>query len=370
MKREVPIRPFWYSDAWIFPKLVTVVTTLDADGRVNAAPYSHIMQFDVMHKRPRIMVGFRQDSHTFTNIAATGEFVINCPSADFIDDVMETARFYPEGVDELDHTRFTTIPSLKVAPPTIEQCPQVMECTVDEIVRLPQSSGIVFANIVAITMDEGLEEMDRSERIAAMNLPIGLGDQDRMEYYFARTTDVVHRTLKETPRGHLAARIATTLEWDEDAMQGLMQIPPPVRPMVTEQVETYTRGKGADRVTLAHMEELMAEFGMDRAVMARFETRGDAAPDGAPPAEAGTAAADPAGSREPSKKEQSILAEARAIDPDLTFTLDAAAELTGVPRPFVKKALRGVIRRANDAGVTVVDATFVKQANADRSAGR
>ena len=147
------------------------------------------------------MVGFRQDSHTFKNIVATGEFVLNCPSAEYLEDVMETARFYPEGVDELEHTRFTTIPSLKVKPPTIEQCPQVMECTVDEIVRLEQSSGIVLANIEAIVMDEGLEELDRADRIPAMDLPVGLGDQDRMEYYFARTADVSHFTLKETRGG-------------------------------------------------------------------------------------------------------------------------------------------------------------------------
>ncbi len=359
MKKEVPIRPFWYSDAWLFPKLVTVVTTLDAEGRLNAAPYSHIMQFDVMHKRPRIMVGFRQDSHTFKNIEATGEFVINCPSSDYLEDVMESARFYPEGVNELEHTRFTTTPSLKVKPPTLEQCPQVMECTVDEIVRLPQSSGIVFANIVAITMDEGLEEMDRSERIAAMNLPIGLGDQDRMEYYFARTSDVVHHTLKETPRGHLAARIATTLDWDEDAMQGLMQIPPPVRPMVTEQVETYAKGKGATVVTLAHMEELMAEFGMDRAVMARFETKGQSQP-------ADTDTPSRSTSVLTSKKQQSILDDANALDSSVTFTPSAAAVLTGVPRPFLKKALRGIVKKAKAEGVTEVDAAFVERANAER----
>ena len=355
-KKEVPVRPFWYSDAWLFPKLVTVVTTLDAEGRLNAAPYSHIMQFDVMHKRPRIMVGFRQDSHTFKNIAATGEFVINCPTADYLDDVMESARFYPEGVNELEHTRFTTVPSLKVGPPTIEQCPQVMECTVDEIVRLPQSSGIVYANIVAITMDEGLAEMDRSERIAAMNLPIGLGDQDRMEYYFARTSDVVHHTLKETPRGHLAAKIATTLDWDEDAMQGLMQIPPPVRPMVTEQVETYAKSKGASTVTLTHMDELMAEYGMDRAVMARFEP---SAPTAAP-------AAPTAPERLVTKREQSILDDANALDPGVTFTAAAAAELTGVPRPFLKKALKGIVRRAKAEGVTEVDADFVRRARDER----
>ena len=38
VKQEIQIRPFWYSDAWLFPKLVTIVTTLDAEGRLNAAP--------------------------------------------------------------------------------------------------------------------------------------------------------------------------------------------------------------------------------------------------------------------------------------------------------------------------------------------
>ena len=155
-KEEIRIRPFWYSDAWIFPKLITIITSLDKDGKINAAPYSHIMQYDVMQKTPRMLVGFRQESHTFENIIETGEFVVNCPSADYLDDMMETARFWPEGVNELEHTRFTMIPSRKVKPPSIEECPQIAECTVDQVIRLDKSSGIIIANIVAMVMDEGL----------------------------------------------------------------------------------------------------------------------------------------------------------------------------------------------------------------------
>ena len=119
-KTEIKIKPFWYSDIWIFPKLITIITTLDKEGKVNAAPYSHIMQYDVMHKTPRMMVGFRKESHTFQNICDTGEFVVNCPPADYLDDMMETARFWPAGVNELEHSRFTPIPSIKVKPPSKE----------------------------------------------------------------------------------------------------------------------------------------------------------------------------------------------------------------------------------------------------------
>jgi flavin reductase (DIM6/NTAB) family NADH-FMN oxidoreductase RutF len=269
-KKEIKIRPFWYSDIWVFPKLITIVTTLDERGRINAAPYSHIMQYDVMHKQPRMLLGFRQDSHTFENICATREFVINCPSAAYLEDVMETARFYPEGVNELEHTRFTTIPSRKVRPPSLAQCPQIAECTVDEIVRLEKSSGIVIANIEAIVVDEGLETMSRADRLRAMDLPIGLGDENRMEYFFTRAEHLIQHTLKETPQGYAAANLSTELVWDEAAMTDLMKIPPFVRKMVMRQTEKHARKQGASRVTQQHMIELAAEFGMDEAVLARF----------------------------------------------------------------------------------------------------
>jgi flavin reductase (DIM6/NTAB) family NADH-FMN oxidoreductase RutF len=277
MKKAIKIKPFWYSDVWLFPKLITVITTLDKQGRVNAAPYSHIMQYDVMHKRPRMIVGFRQDSHTFENIEATGEFVINCPSAAYLEDVMETARFYPEGVSELEHTRFTPIPSTKVKPPTLKECPQVAECTVDEIIRLEKSSGIVIANIVAILVDDGIEALGREERIRAMNLPIGLGDADRVEYYYGITDKIERFTLKEAPETYAAtAGLKTSLPWDDDAMAALMKIPAMVRKMVLGQTEKHAAAQGAARVTHRHMTELAAEFGMDEQVLARFGPKGKA----------------------------------------------------------------------------------------------
>jgi len=224
MKKEAKIKPFWYSDIWLFPKIITIITTLDEQGRLNAAPYSHIMQYDVMTKNPRMILGFRQSSHTFENILATGEFVVNCPSADHLDDMMETARFWPEGVNELEHTSLTTIPSRKVSPPSIAECPQIAECTVDQIIRLDKSSGIVIGSIEALVFDEELIDMEREERINAMNLPIGLGDQNRKYYYHAKLQpeNVVMHELKEPPDAMRGMDTKTTMEWAPDAMQTLM----------------------------------------------------------------------------------------------------------------------------------------------------
>jgi len=273
MKKEAKIKPFWYSDIWLFPKIITIITTLDENGRVNAAPYSHIMQYDVMPKNPRMIVGFRQSSHTFENILKTGEFVVNCCTADHLDDMMDTARFWPEGVNELEHTNFTPIPSKKLKPPSLEECPQIAECTVDQIIRLDKSSGIVIGKIEALVFDEELIDMDREERINAMNLPVGLGDQNRKYYYHAKLQpeNIVMHELQDPPDAMRGMDTKMTMDWAPDAMKTLMTIPPGVRKMVTESTEAWVKEKGADVVTMEHFNALAEEQGMSADFFDRFK---------------------------------------------------------------------------------------------------
>ena len=157
------------------------------------------MQYDVMHKNPRILLGFRNTSDTFINIRDTGEFVINCPKYDTLDDMMETGRFYPEGANELDFTGYTMIPSRKVKPPSIAECPQIIECTVDQVYELDRTQGHVIGSMKAIVMDKGLAALPRAERLPAMNLPVGLGDEKRKYYFHTSTRDVVMHTLGDAP---------------------------------------------------------------------------------------------------------------------------------------------------------------------------
>ncbi len=273
MKKEAKIRPFWYSDVWLFPKLITIITSLDEQGRINAAPYSHIMQYDVMAKNPRMIVGFRQDSHTFQNICATREFVVNCPTADHLDDMMQTARFFPEGVNELEHTKFTMIPSLHVKPPTIKECPQIAECVAEEIIKLDKSSGIVIAKIKALVFDEELIEMGREERIRKMNLPIGLGDESRQDYFHTTLGHISMHQLGETPDGFKGGEVKLAMTWDADALQALMTIPPMVRKMVTDQTEAYCQAKGDDKVSHVRFKAFAEDQGMTPELMERFQKK-------------------------------------------------------------------------------------------------
>jgi hypothetical protein len=162
------------------------------------------------------------------------------------------------------------IPSRKVKPPSIEECPQIAECTVDQIIRLDKSSGIVIGNIVAIVMDEGLADMDRSERIPAMNLPVGLGDQNRRYYYHCHTDNVTMHELAEPPGAQKGGKIQMNMDWDDKAIEALMDIPVAVRKMVSERLEDHAQAKGASKVTAQHMIEMSEEYGLDTELLERF----------------------------------------------------------------------------------------------------
>lgn len=88
----------------VVPRPIDLITTLAADGALNAAPYS---LFNVMsHDPPIVAVSIlphadRRLKDTGQNILATGEFVVNLVSEDVASAMNLTCIDAPPGVDEL-----------------------------------------------------------------------------------------------------------------------------------------------------------------------------------------------------------------------------------------------------------------------------
>ena len=273
MKKSVPIKPFWYSDILVLPKVVTVITTVNEAGVINAAPYSLFVPYNVMNRTPQVLVGMRKFSHTYKNIVATGEFVVNFPTADFLDDIMEASRFYPEGVNELKNTRFTPVPSEKIAPPSIKECPQHIECKLHKNYEVDRTQAQVIGDIVSIEIDEKLISADRGERIRQLNLPIYMGDEGRKYFYYCRAHSPEMVELKAPPKSgeEENGQIETKLEWDDKALQAINEIPSSARTMVVEMVEDLVQKDGFKRVTYENFLSLMKQYAPTD-VMDRFET--------------------------------------------------------------------------------------------------
>jgi flavin reductase (DIM6/NTAB) family NADH-FMN oxidoreductase RutF len=260
MKQTIPIRTFWYADKLVMPLPIGIITTVNNDGIVNAAPYSLISPYNVSGKSPQMMMALRRRSHTFKNIVATGEFVVNFPRADQYEQINEVFRFYPEGVNELDYTSYTAIDSRQVSPPSIKECPQQIECRLAEHTELGNNQGLIIGDIVEIVMDSELVDLGRGERIAQLNMPVYLGDERRRLFFYGAVNTSESFDIDPVPRQHDDLQYETRLSWDAAALEGLEQVPDFVRQIVVDTVEEAATKEGRDQVTHALFMELLKKY--------------------------------------------------------------------------------------------------------------
>lgn len=189
-KQSIDLHVMWHIDAVMHLFPVAIVTTVDQEGVLNAAPYSLVLPFCSSPQNPQMLLIANRRWHTALNIEATGEFVLNYPRAEQIRDIVETSRHYPTGENELDHTRFTVMPAKNVRPPRIAECYQHIECRVRETLRPSPAQLNFIADVLDVSLDEGLYDLPRAARVAAANPPIYLGVDEDMHHVFARLADI------------------------------------------------------------------------------------------------------------------------------------------------------------------------------------
>lgn len=146
----------------MLPMPVTVITTLDSKGIVNAAPYGCVMP--VLRPLELIAVASALPRHTLRNIRDTGEFVVNVVGSPSFEKAMMTAKSYPPEVDELQEVGLESSPSRKVGPPRIDAALGWIEAVLEKEVR-GDDYALVIGRVVcaemndAYCLEEGLAEM-------------------------------------------------------------------------------------------------------------------------------------------------------------------------------------------------------------------
>lgn len=126
----------------VLPRPIAFVSTLDANGNRNLAPFSF---FTVASANPPIVVFcpmFRLPNakqlpaykDTLSNIADIREFVLNIVSEDFVEKMNQTAAEVPHGVDEWELSGLTPIASELVKPPRVAESRVQMECRLVQLV--------------------------------------------------------------------------------------------------------------------------------------------------------------------------------------------------------------------------------------------
>ena len=167
MKKEVTPEFMWHLNSVIIAFQVAIVTTIDSEGWVNAAPFGLILPFCVSPDKPQILLCSNSIWHTSKNIEATGEFVLNYASYSLVEKVAKTGLMYSEGVNEIEKVGLTSLPALKVKPPRIEECFQHIECRLNQIIRPSESQNNFIGDILSITINGELLDKSREEMLKA-----------------------------------------------------------------------------------------------------------------------------------------------------------------------------------------------------------
>lgn len=115
----------------VTPRPIAFVTTLSADGYVNAAPFSF---FNLLGSDPPICAfapGDRDDGtpkDTALNVRSTHEFVVNLVDEAIAEAMNQCAATLPFGENELVRAGLHAAPSSVVKPPRIAESPASLEC--------------------------------------------------------------------------------------------------------------------------------------------------------------------------------------------------------------------------------------------------
>lgn len=123
----------------IAPRPIGWISTHDARGRRNLAPYSF---FNLFNYRPPI-IGFASVGYkdTLRNIEATGEFVWNLVTRELSERMNTSSATVPPDSDEFDLARLTSASSVKIGAPRVVESPVTLECRLSQIVPLRDAAG-------------------------------------------------------------------------------------------------------------------------------------------------------------------------------------------------------------------------------------
>jgi len=176
----------------VVPRPIALASTIDQEGRVNAAPFSF---FNAVSSNPPVVVlgispgdgGSDGYKDTERNIRDSGEFVVNLVDEALAERMNICAVDFPTEIGELDIARLTAVPSVGVRPPRIAESPVSFECKRITGLSLGGQSTLEVGRVVHIHIRDDLIDM---ERLYVKTDKIGLIGRMHGRGWYARTSDL------------------------------------------------------------------------------------------------------------------------------------------------------------------------------------
>jgi flavin reductase (DIM6/NTAB) family NADH-FMN oxidoreductase RutF len=192
----------------VAPRPIALITSMDEEGRLNAAPFS---AYNYLCTDPPIVgVGVTNRSSdpyvpkdTARNIRRTGEFVVNVVTEDIAEKMNLCATDFPAGMNELEIAGFTTAPSQAVKVPRIAQAHAALECREHATLEIGRSR-IILGRVVAIYVEDCYVDPDgpyiKAEELHAIGRMNGLGNYAKTRGAFMTIPRISYEEWKKDRR--------------------------------------------------------------------------------------------------------------------------------------------------------------------------
>ncbi len=172
----------------VTPRPIALTTTIDEQGRVNAAPFSF---FNVLGDSPPIVglcpgdraPGVPKD--TARNIRLTQEFVVNLVDEVLAEAMNLCATSLPAGEDETKLAGLTPLPSSVVKPPRLAESPVSLECRSIGIFEIGENR-LIIGEVLRVHVRDGILNPETWLVDSTKYRPVG-----RMQapHWYCRTSD-------------------------------------------------------------------------------------------------------------------------------------------------------------------------------------
>ncbi len=146
-----------FLSALVIPRPIALVSTRNAEGRYNAAPFSF---FNLISEDPAVVVlGFSSRSEekerdtrkdTLKNIERTGAFVINMVDRPMAVGMNTCATEFPPGVNEAEAAGFSMVPSKFIDVKRIKEAPVNLECRLFQRIELSYRRHLVLGEVLCV----------------------------------------------------------------------------------------------------------------------------------------------------------------------------------------------------------------------------
>jgi flavin reductase (DIM6/NTAB) family NADH-FMN oxidoreductase RutF len=184
----------------VVPRPVAWITTIDDQGRVNAAPFSSYNYVATSPPMLAINIAKRPGSgntkDTAHNIVRSREFVVNVATEHSMEVMHQTAQEFAPHESEIEALGIALLPSRHVKPPRIAVSPVQMECRLDQVIVLGRGINTLYiGEVVAFHLSDSIYDGTRVDSVGMR--PIArLGGP-----FYAALGEIFERPMLQKPPG-------------------------------------------------------------------------------------------------------------------------------------------------------------------------